>query len=104
MDDVRVYTGTLVADLRLPWAASLKQRRQVLRSVVDRLRRDEFSVAQVGPAQLRQRVFLAITAVSGHPGKLARRLDAAERILYASEFEVGAIHRDSTSWTGPSLP
>ncbi len=103
MDDVRVYSGTLVADLRLPGAGSLKQRRRVLRALVDRLRREDFSVAQVGPAELRQRVFLAVGAVSGDPGELARRLDVAERLLYASEFEVGAVHRDDRAWTGSSL-
>ncbi len=103
MDDIRVYTGTLIADLRLPWAESLKERRQALRGVLDRLRREEFGVAQVGPAELRQRVFLAITAVSGDPGVLEERLDAAERILFRSEFEVGSVRRETSAWTGSSL-
>ncbi len=64
MDDVRVYTGTLIADLVLQEAHSLKDRRKPLRALVQRLRNHDFSVAQVGPADLMRRVFLAISVVS----------------------------------------
>lgn len=94
MDDVRTYTGTLVADLVLPEAHSLKDRRGPLRALVQRLRNRDLAVAQVGPADLRQRVFLAVAAVSGREGAVDEQLDVAERILYASEFEVGALTRD----------
>ena len=94
MDDVRTYTGTLVADLVLPEAHSLKDRRGPLRALVQRLRNRDLAMAQVGPADLRQRVFLAVAAVSGREGAVDEQLDAAERILYASEFEVGALTRD----------
>ena len=94
MDDVRTYTGTLIADLVLPEARSLKERRAPLRALVQRLRNRDLAAAQVGPADLRQRVFLAVAAVSGREGAVDELLDVAERILYASEFEVGALTRD----------
>lgn len=102
MDDVRVHTCTLIADLQLRWAGSLKERRKELRSLVDRLRRDGFAVAQVGPADLHQRAFLAVSDVSGSPTRLAERLDAAERTLLDSEFEVGRLERVEHTWTDTS--
>lgn len=102
MDDVRAHTGTLVADLVLPHAASLKERRQALRSLVQKLRNLDFAIAQVGPADLTQRVFLAVADVSGSAAKLAERLDAAERLVFASVFEVASLHREVASWSAPS--
>ena len=102
MDDVRAHTGTLVADLILPHADSLKDRRQALRSLLQKLRNLDFAISQVGPTDLTQRVFLAIADVSGNVAHLDERLDAAERIIYASEFEVASISREVTSWSSPS--
>ncbi len=94
MDDVRTYTGTLVADLVLPGARSLKDRRAPLRSLVQRLRDRDLAAAQVGPPDLQQRAFIAVAAVSGSAAGVDELLDAAERILFASDFEVGAVTRD----------
>ena len=93
MDDVRIFTGTLIADLVLPHARSLKERRGPQRALVQKLKNHEFAVAQVGPAELVQRLFLAVTAVSGTESVLHGRLDEAERLLFASEFEVGDVRR-----------
>jgi uncharacterized protein YlxP (DUF503 family) len=57
------------------------------------LRNQDFAVAQVGPAELVQRVFLAVSAVSGSPSKVDELLDKAERILFASDFEVADLRR-----------
>jgi uncharacterized protein YlxP (DUF503 family) len=103
MDDVRVHTATLVLDLRLPGAASLKDRRKGLHALVERLRRADYAVAQVGPADLRERAFLAVAAVAGSPARLDERLDGAERLAFASEFEVLVMRRDGESWSGRSL-
>ena len=99
MDDVRVHTGTLVVDLVLPHANSLKERRGALRPLVQKLRNLDLAVAQVGPTDLTQRLFLAIVDVSGSVAQLGERLDAAERLIYASEFEVSALHRDVATWS-----
>lgn len=93
VDDVRIYTGTLIADLVLPAARSLKERRGPLRALQQRLRNHDFATAQVGPADLTQRVFLAVSAVSGSSGKTDELLDKAERILFASDFEVADLRR-----------
>ncbi len=47
MDDVRIYTGTLVADLVLPGSRSLKEMRAPLHALVQRLRNAEYAVARV---------------------------------------------------------
>lgn len=93
MDDVRIYTGTLVVDLVMSSARTLKDRRGPLRSLMRKLRNQDLAAAQVGTADLVQRAFLAVTAVSGCESRLNECLDAAERIIYASEFEVADLRR-----------
>jgi uncharacterized protein YlxP (DUF503 family) len=93
MDDVRIHCGTLIADLRLPHARQLKDRRQALRALIQRLHNQRLAVAQVGPSDLYQRVFLVIGAVAGSSTVLDGLLDTAERMLFASEFEVGDLRR-----------
>jgi uncharacterized protein YlxP (DUF503 family) len=102
MDDVRVYTGTLVADLVLAHARSIKERRKPLQALMQRLLNQDFAIAQVGPADLTQRVFLAITAVSGSDGLLSKRLATAERMLFGSEFEIADLQREISSYAAPS--
>ena len=94
MDDVRIHTGTLIADLRLPHARSIKDRRQAMHALVQRLLNRRLAVAQIGPTDLWQRGFLAISAVSGSSSGLDEQLAAAERTLFASEFEVADIRRE----------
>lgn len=94
MDDVRVYRGSLIADLVLPQARNLKERRGPLRALVQKLRNQDFAVAQVGPTDLRQRVFLAVTAVSGSDSLLESLLDHAERLIFTTEFEVADLRRN----------
>lgn len=94
LDDVRTYTGTLIADLVLPAARSLKERRGPLRALMQRLRNHDFAVAQVGPADLIQRAFLSVSAISGTSGKTEELLDKAERLIFASDFEVADLRRN----------
>jgi uncharacterized protein YlxP (DUF503 family) len=94
VDDVRIYTGTLVADLVLPGSRSLKEMRAPLRALVQKLRNREFAVARVGPAELAQRAFVAIVAVSGDAEIVEGRLDEAERELFESPFDVADLRRD----------
>ena len=102
MDDVRTHAGILVADLVLPGARSLKDRRAPLRALVQRLRNEHLAVAQVGPPDLIQRAFLAIAAVSGSRGQVEELLAGAERILFASDFEIADLRRRYDSDAYPS--
>jgi len=103
MDDVRLHAGTLVADLRLPHAQSIKDRRQALRGLIQRLQNRRLAVAQIGPADLRQRAFLMVGAVSGSSSGLDEQLDAAERLFFASDFEVADVRREVRQDSFPSL-
>jgi len=94
MDDVRIFHGSLVADLVLSHARTIKDRRGPLRAVIQVLRNQGLAVAQVGPADLRQRAFLLIGAVAGDAAGLDGQLDAAERVLFGSDFEVADLRRD----------
>ena len=102
MDDVRIHTGTLIVDLVLLASRSLKDRRGPQRALLQRLRNADFAAAQVGPADLVQRWFLAVTAVSGSCTQLDELLDGAERLIFASEFEVADLRRLGSSESFPS--
>jgi uncharacterized protein YlxP (DUF503 family) len=94
VDDVRIYSGTLTADLVMSEAHTLKDRRGPLRALVQKLKNQGFAVAQVGPADLIQRCFLAVGAVANEESLADGLLDAAERIIFASDFEVADLRRD----------
>jgi uncharacterized protein YlxP (DUF503 family) len=94
MDDVRLHAGTLMAELVLPHAQSLKERRQALRSVVQRLHNRRLAVAQVGPTDLKQQAFLLIGAVASSAAGLDQQLDEAERVIFASAFDVAELRRN----------
>jgi uncharacterized protein YlxP (DUF503 family) len=102
VDDVRIYTGLLVADLVLPQARSLKDLRAPLRALAQRLRNRDFAVARVGPADRLQRAHLAVAAVAGEAEQAEARLDEAERLVYDSPFEVADLRRAVTVETYPS--
>ncbi len=93
MEDVRTYTGTLIADLVLPHARNLKERRGPQRALTQKLKNHDYAVAQVGPPDLAQRLFLAVSIVSGRESLVQELLDGAERLLFASDFEVGELRR-----------
>ena len=94
MDDVRTYSGTLTADLVMIASRTLKDRRGPLRTLVQKLKNQGFAVAQVGPADLIQRCFLAVSTVSNKESMVDGLLDGAERIIFASDFEIGDLRRN----------
>jgi uncharacterized protein YlxP (DUF503 family) len=102
MDDVRIFYGSLVADLVLPHARTIKDRRGPLRALIQVLRNQGLAVAQVGPTDLVQRAFVAVAAVSGRESRVNTQLDGAERILFASDFDVVDLQRDIASDSRPS--
>jgi uncharacterized protein YlxP (DUF503 family) len=95
LDDVRIHVGYIIADLVLPNARHLKDRRQALRSLIQRLHNKHLAVAQIGPADLQQRAFLLVGAVAGSSRTLDDLLDTAERIIFSSEFDVADLRRDA---------
>lgn len=74
--------GLISVELHLPHARSLKEKRAVLRSVKDRLRRLNVSAAEVDHQDLHQRATVAVTAVGSDRMTVSQTLDAV-----ADEFE-----------------
>lgn len=99
MESIKVFNGLLVVDLYLPGCSSLKDRRKPLRSLMQKLHNQNLSATQFGNADLHQRVFLAVSAVSGNAVKLEELLDAAERIILGSSFEMRIIQRETKTFS-----
>ena len=79
--------GTLVLELAIEHAQSLKDRRQVVRSLKDRLRHGfNVSVAELDEAVVWNRATLGVAAISSSPAYLAgqlREVESAARRLCA---------------------
>ena len=78
--------AAMLLDLRLVGCRSLKEKRSVLRPVLERLRRRfGVSVAEIGHQDLYQRAGLALAAVSGSVPVLEQLLDDVERFVWAAD-------------------
>lgn len=82
--------AAMILDVHLPACRSLKEKRSVLRPVLERLqRRFGVSVAEVDHQDLWQRAGLGVAVVSGSGAVLAQLLDDVERYVWAqAEIEV----------------
>ena len=74
-----MFVALLRLDLRLPDAASLKDKRSVVRGVAAALRKLNCAVAEVDHQDLRQRTTLAVATVAGEGFHARRVLVTAER-------------------------
>ncbi|MGI8988293.1 MAG: DUF503 domain-containing protein [Bryobacteraceae bacterium] len=77
--------GLLTLELRLDHSHSLKDKRQVVKSLKDRLRgKFNVAVSEVDAQELWQRAVLAAVTVSADPGH-------AEQVLQAAESEAAGL-------------
>ena len=77
MRERAVHLGILVLDLFLPFSSSLKDKRQVIRSITDRARsRHSVSTAEVGFQDLLQRASIAFAVVASTPTVINKIFDA----------------------------
>jgi len=81
-----MHIGLLQLDLHIPYAHSLKEKRMVVRSVKDRLRkRFNVSISELGHQELWQRAEIGVVSIGPDQSYLERQLDLAlqevERIL-----------------------
>jgi hypothetical protein len=76
-------------ELELPFASSLKEKRQILRSLKDRLRRKNVSVAETENQDVWQRatVELAMAAVSRHAAE-EKREEVRRQLLNYEELAI----------------
>ena len=81
-DPAVVVTVSVLLTLYIPGAQSLKEKRAVVRSLVDRLRtRHHLSSAEVGLQNEVQRARIGFAAVSGDLTTARRLADAARRFV-----------------------
>lgn len=77
--------GLLTLDLHLPGARSLKDKRQILRSLEQRVRgRFNVAIAEVEHQDLWQRARLAVVSVNSDQGHLESTLAAVESEAYGT--------------------
>jgi uncharacterized protein YlxP (DUF503 family) len=90
-----MYVGILQVELELPEPTTLKDKRNILRSIKDRLRsRFEVAVAEVGPLQIKREATLGIAVVSNEPKHARARIQS---VLNWLEAHPDARVADSTT-------
>jgi uncharacterized protein len=92
---VTAHALALVVDLRLPAAHSLKDKRAVIRTILDGARRrHQVAAAETGDQDKWQRAELAFAATSGSRRQLDEVVDALERFVWSfPEVEVLSTDR-----------
>jgi len=106
-----MVVGILRLTLYVPGASSLKDKRQVLRKVVDRLRaRFNVSVAEVGENDIWQRAVVGIAAIANDHSFVNEVLDKCARDagniaeILNREMEIETYSEMQSSWvTKPEL-
>ena len=90
----RGFAGLMVLDIHLPGARSLKDKRQPLRSIRQRLRDAGFSMSEVDHHDKWQRAQVAVSIVGRGSGDVERLLDDALRLFESRpDLEVSVRQR-----------
>ena len=76
-----MYVAVVRAELHLPHAQSLKDKRQVLNRIKDRLRATHAAVAEVDHTELWQRATLGMAVVTSDPSGLTEILQSLRDIV-----------------------
>ena len=80
-----IHVLLLVIDCHIPHSASLKQKRAVVKSMIDRLRaRLNASVSETGFLDEWQRSVIAVSLVGNNRRYLQQQVDIVEQLLTAS--------------------
>ena len=88
--------GLLTIELHVPGARSLKDKRRVLASVKDRVRKLNVSLAETEHQDLRQRARLEVVAIAGHRDGVDRSLDAV--VTEIERHDPGLIVATDIEW------
>ena len=91
-----MHVAALTVEVHIPAAHSLKEKRAVLRPILEGARRRfAVAVAEVDGQDLWQRATLGMAAVSGSARHAGEVLDAVERFVWSfPEIEVTACRRN----------
>jgi len=95
----KIFLATILMTLRIPSAGSLKDRRHVVKSLVDLLRkRLNVSVTDLGPDNTWDLAYIAVVSVTSSVKEAEVLLDAVERHILLAEakngFEVISFDRE----------
>ena len=90
-----MFVLSLAVDLHLPAARSLKDKRMVVKSIVDGARhRFRVAAADVGSQDQWQRAALGFAAVAASPGHAVEIIDEVDRFIWSRpEIEVVSMER-----------
>jgi uncharacterized protein YlxP (DUF503 family) len=101
--DARIYIGVLRCELIVPGARSLKDRRQAVRSVVDRVRhRFELRLREIGRGNHPGRQTLAVSTVGNDAGEIRKVLERLRHYLQEQPGSwPGRVDVDVFSWHPP---
>lgn len=87
-----MFIGMARFEIFVPHSGSLKQKRQVLRPVIDRVRHKlNISIAEVDYQNLWQRAALGVTCVSASVDQCNKLLADAERVIGRAALEGAEI-------------
>ncbi len=94
MLDHPLHLALLTADLTLPAAFSLKDKRRILRGLMDKLRsKGNLSVAEIGHVDAHTRAVIAVAYVNSDRAQAERVLSQAQRIIEARDgLDVIDVH------------
>lgn len=85
-EDVPVYLGMITLDLRLEGCTSLKDKRRIVKGMIDRVRsRIDVCVAEVGYQDVHARSIVCAASLSRDRGRVERALDQVRRIADGRE-------------------
>src|SRR5437764_6022856 len=94
MGGASVHVGACMVTLHLAGSLSLKDKRQVVRSLVDRLRRQfNVAVAEVEEQDAWQTAVLGLAVVSNEAGHAARQLDRVVDAIEHDRSDVDVVDR-----------
>jgi len=87
-----LIVGLLTVELHIGWATTLKDKRRVLKSIVDRVRsKYNVSIAEVDNQDLWQRATLGVAVVSNETSHVNQMLETVVRSIEANG-EADLIH------------
>jgi uncharacterized protein YlxP (DUF503 family) len=89
-----VHIGACVVTLHLEASGSLKDKRQVIRSLQERLRRQfNVAVAEVEEQDAWQTAVLGLTVVSNEAGHAARQIDTIVEAIEQTRLDAEVVDR-----------
>ena len=97
-----MHVAVALVELHIPQSRSLKEKRAVVRPVIEGLRhRFQLSVAEVGYQDKWQRALIGFAVISGAHGHAEEVVGAAERWMWSrTEIEISTFRVEWSTYEG----